>query len=214
MLHRPYIRQEVRQVVENRAPKNSKGQFLDSNTHKPIEGKYDLGHKPGHEFWREAEKAEKDGLTQEQFNNKMNNPNLYHIESPHENRSHSHEMPRNAFLESVKADKATLERTNQVSREGTHNISNQSVKTGTNHGCKGGRKDGTAPSRNNASAEGCSSTGHSTSSGHTAGRNASSSGHSTAGLGSGSGTGGHGLGGQGSSGGHCSLSGAGGHGGH
>ena len=59
MLHRPYIRQEVRQEVENRAQKNDKGQYLDANTHKPIKGKYDLGHKPGHEFWREAEKAEK-----------------------------------------------------------------------------------------------------------------------------------------------------------
>lgn len=27
-LHRPYIRQEVRQEVENRAQKNSKGQLL------------------------------------------------------------------------------------------------------------------------------------------------------------------------------------------
>lgn len=59
MLHRPYIRQEVRQEVESRAQKNDKGQFLDANTQKPIDGKYDLGHKPGHEFWREAEKAEK-----------------------------------------------------------------------------------------------------------------------------------------------------------
>ena len=58
-LHRPYIRESVRAEVENRAQKNEKGQFLDANTGKAIEGQYDLGHKVGHEHWREAEKAEK-----------------------------------------------------------------------------------------------------------------------------------------------------------
>ena len=92
-LHRPYIRQEVREEVERRAEKNDKGQFLDANTHEPIEGQYDLGHKAGHEHWREVELAEKEGLTQEEFNDKMNNPDYYQIEDPHENRSHMHEMP-------------------------------------------------------------------------------------------------------------------------
>lgn len=92
-LHRPYIRQEVREEVERRAEKNEKGQFLDANTHEPIEGQYDLGHKAGHEHWREVEQAEKEGLTQEEFNERMNNPDYFQIEDPHENRSHSHEMP-------------------------------------------------------------------------------------------------------------------------
>ena len=48
-LHRPYIRKEVRAEVERRAEKNDKGQFLDANTHEPIEGQYDLGHVSGHE---------------------------------------------------------------------------------------------------------------------------------------------------------------------
>lgn len=95
MLHRPYIRAEVRAEVERRAQKNEAGQFLDANTGKPIEDKYDLGHKAGHEHWREAAQAEKEGITQEQFNDRMNNPDLYQIEDPHENRSHAHEMPRN-----------------------------------------------------------------------------------------------------------------------
>lgn len=94
VLHRPYIRSHVRTAVEQRTPKNEKGQYLDANTGKAIEGQYDLGHKFGHEYWREAEKAEKEGLTQEQFNDKMNNPDYYQIEDPHENRSHVHEMPR------------------------------------------------------------------------------------------------------------------------
>lgn len=92
-LNRPYIRASVRAEVENRAEKNDKGQFLDANTGKPIEGKYDLGHKAGHEHWKEVEKAEEEGLTQEEFNDRMNNPDYFQIEDPHENRSHAHEMP-------------------------------------------------------------------------------------------------------------------------
>ena len=91
-LHRPYIRNDVRKEVENRAQKNEEGQFLDANTEKPIDGQYDLGHKAGHEHWQEAEKAEQEGLTQTEFNDRMNNPDLYQIEDPHENRSHKHEM--------------------------------------------------------------------------------------------------------------------------
>jgi hypothetical protein len=92
-LNRPYIRASVRAEVENRAEKNDKGQFLDANTGKPIEGKYDLGHKAGHEHWREVEKAEEEGLTQEEFNDRMDNPDYFQVEDPHENRSHAHEMP-------------------------------------------------------------------------------------------------------------------------
>lgn len=92
-LHRPYIRQDVREIVEERAEKNEKGQFLDANTHEPIEGQYDLGHVAGHEHWREVERAEAEGLSQEEFNDRMNNPDFYQIEDPHENRSHAHEMP-------------------------------------------------------------------------------------------------------------------------
>ena len=95
-LYRPYIRNSVRAQVEERTPKNEKGQFLDANTGKAIEGAYDLGHRAGHEHWREVEKAVREGLTQEQFNERMNNPDLYQIEDPHENRSHAHEQPREA----------------------------------------------------------------------------------------------------------------------
>lgn len=254
MLHRPYIRQEV----ENRAQKNSKGQFLDANTHKPIDGKYDLGHKPGHEFWREAEKAEKEGLTQEQFNNRMNNPDLYHIESPHENRSHFHEMPKtqtnvntqthnnadkggkstmgkNDFLDSIKVDQATIDKTNQVSKNAAKNMSNQSGKKGgqdnggrergdtgpLSQGRESGNKGGPAPTSQSSSGKGQSSNGQNGSSGHSSWGQAASSGHSSGGSNSGgghgtggSGTGGHGSGGIGGSGGHGSSGGSGGHGGH
>ncbi|ULO10611.1 HNH/ENDO VII family nuclease [Paenibacillus sp. 19GGS1-52] len=92
-LRRPYIRKGVRQEVENRAPKTEDGKFIDPNTGKPIEGKYDLGYKPGNEHWREVEKAKKQGLTQKEFNDRMNNSDKYQIEDPISNRSHKHEMP-------------------------------------------------------------------------------------------------------------------------
>ena len=91
MLHRPYIRSDVRAEVEARAAKNEQGQFLDANTGKLIEGQYDLGHKAGHEFRTEQALAEQEGLTQAEFNDKMNNPDLYQIEDPSSNRSHQFE---------------------------------------------------------------------------------------------------------------------------
>ena len=94
-LHRPYIRADVRTEVEQRAQRNEEGQYLDANTGKPIEGQYDLGHKTGFEHKREVVKAEGEGLSQEEFNDRMNNPDYYQIEDPHENRSHAHEMPEN-----------------------------------------------------------------------------------------------------------------------
>jgi len=121
-LHRPYIRKDVREEVENRAQKNEQGQFLDANTGKAIEGQYDLGHKPGHEHWREAEKAEKEGLTQEQFNDRMNNPDYYQIEDPHENRSHAHEQPREkdntkSQVDEYGVDMSKAEKTNTQGQE-------------------------------------------------------------------------------------------------
>ncbi|WP_082153435.1 GH-E family nuclease [Oligella urethralis] len=100
-LHRPYIRKSTRKAVEDKA-RVVKGRFLDANTGKPIEGgkrrpwsraegKYHLGHKPGHEHWRMVAEAEAKGLSQREFNDLMNNPDFYHIEDPMENQSHRHE---------------------------------------------------------------------------------------------------------------------------
>ena len=97
MLHRPYIRNATRQEVENRAEKNEKGQFLDANTGKAIESNYHIGHKYGHEFRYEKAEAEKQGLTQKEFNDRMNNPDLYQIEDPKSNMSHKFESPTNPY---------------------------------------------------------------------------------------------------------------------
>ena len=57
-----------------------------------IEGSYDLGHTFGHEFRTEKAKAEAQGLTQKEFNERMNNPDLYQIEDPSSNRGHLYEQ--------------------------------------------------------------------------------------------------------------------------
>lgn len=91
-LHRPYIRKSTRKAVEDAADRAPDGRFLDANEGFPIDGKYDLGHKYSHEFWREKKAAESKGWTQKQFNDYMNNPEFYQIEHPSVNRSRKHEM--------------------------------------------------------------------------------------------------------------------------
>ncbi len=93
-LNRPYIRKSVREAVESAAPKTKDRKFIDPNTGKVIEGKYDLGHKKGNEFWREKSKAQKEGLSQKQFNDKMNDPKYYQIENPSSNRGRKYEKPK------------------------------------------------------------------------------------------------------------------------
>jgi hypothetical protein len=94
-LRRPYIRNDVRAEVEARAPQTPDGKFIDPNTGETIEGKYDLGHKPGNEFRTEKANAQAEGLTQKQFNDRMNDPDKYQIESPSSNRSHKFENKDN-----------------------------------------------------------------------------------------------------------------------
>lgn len=96
--HRPYIRVGVRRTVEARARAQglmtADGRFIDPNTRRPIDGPYDLGHKPGREYWRLREYAISQNMTQAQFNNYVNNPDFYQIESPPSNRSHRYEKPK------------------------------------------------------------------------------------------------------------------------
>jgi hypothetical protein len=69
--------------------------YVDPNTRKPIVGKYDLGHKRNQEYRREKAKAEAEGLTQKEFNERMNDPGKYQIEDPSSNRGHKYEEPGN-----------------------------------------------------------------------------------------------------------------------
>ena len=92
-LRRPYLRRDtVRKIVDD-AKKDADGRFIDPNTRQPIIPKPDIGHKPGHEFWRERDQAERERLTQQQFNDRMNDPTKYQLEDPSQNRSHRYELP-------------------------------------------------------------------------------------------------------------------------
>ncbi len=93
-LRRPYIRNWVREQVDRIAPRTRDGRPIDPNTRRPIDVKPDIGHKPGNEFWRERRLAEQEGLTQKEFNNRMNDPSKYQLENPADNRSHRYEMPK------------------------------------------------------------------------------------------------------------------------
>lgn len=148
MLHRPYIRSEVRAEVEARAEKNEKGQFLDANTKQPIEGKYDLGHKAGHEFRTEQAKAEKEGLTQEQFNDKMNNPDLYQIEDPSSNRSHQFEAKEGSIEEETTKEETTEEKNTEeeaAKEETTEEENAEESAEGEDDGEDGGEDSGQSP---------------------------------------------------------------------
>ena len=92
-LRRPYIRKPVRADVESTAPRTAEGKPIDPNTLQPIEGKPDVGHRYGREFRREKAKAQADELSQKEFNERMNDPNLYQLEDPSANRSRRYEKP-------------------------------------------------------------------------------------------------------------------------
>ena len=101
-LHRPYVRKSTRQAVEEMAKEKKlyneeTKQFLDYGTREPIEGKYHLGHKYGCENARAIRWAEEQGLTQKEFNDFMNNPDLYQIEKDQYNMSHEREMKGNDY---------------------------------------------------------------------------------------------------------------------
>ncbi|MBQ9172645.1 MAG: HNH/ENDO VII family nuclease [Bacteroidales bacterium] len=77
--------------MEAKAERDEFGRFKDANEGSPINGKYDLGHKYGEEFRKHKADAETRGLIQKEFNDLMNNPDLYQIEDPHINRSRKYE---------------------------------------------------------------------------------------------------------------------------
>ena len=84
---RPNLRTEVKKEIYDKAPHDKQGRYLDANTGKPIEGTPDIGHKPGHEHWREQQRAREQKMSISEFNNRMNNADFYQLEDPSNNRS-------------------------------------------------------------------------------------------------------------------------------
>lgn len=52
-----------------------------------------MGHKPGREFRKEKDNAEAQGMSQRDFNDQQNNPDIYQLEDPSSNRSRRFEEP-------------------------------------------------------------------------------------------------------------------------
>jgi hypothetical protein len=92
-LRRPYVRKPVDAQIEADAPRAADGRPIDPNLRTPIEGKPHRGHKFGREFRREKARGEAEGLTQQEFNDRMNDPALYQLEDPKANMSHRYEKP-------------------------------------------------------------------------------------------------------------------------
>jgi len=90
-LHRPKLRKGTKEAIDAKAPRAKDGRFVDEVDGVPTDHPV-YGHKHGHENWREIEKAEAQGLSQKELNDRMNNPDLYQIEDKTKNGNHSREM--------------------------------------------------------------------------------------------------------------------------
>ena len=94
-LHRPYIRQSTIDVVNANTKVNYKtGQIYDEISKKWVDpSNVELGHTTGNEYWYWRNWAEAQGMTQEQFNDFMNNSEFYRWQEITSNRSHLYEDP-------------------------------------------------------------------------------------------------------------------------
>ena len=111
---RPTLRKNTIEQIKASAQKNSEGKYISPYTGKVIpekDGKqvYDIGHKQGHEHWREAKKAEEEGLSREEFIERMNDPNKYQIEDRSENRSRKYEIPAQEQSENIQEQEEEIE---------------------------------------------------------------------------------------------------------
>ena len=90
---RPWVRKWVRDEVEEAQEYTEDGLRIDPNSGVPYAGPPHLGHAPGFEFWKMAELATQNGLTQQEFNEMMQDPEFYNYEEPISNMSHCYEEP-------------------------------------------------------------------------------------------------------------------------
>ncbi|WP_139256625.1 GH-E family nuclease [Herbiconiux ginsengi] len=90
--NRPGLTDETKQAIQDDAPKDPHGNFIDPNTGESITGPWEYGHKEGFEWWRTAQVARDQGWTKEQIKAWENEADHYQIEDRSENRSHRWEM--------------------------------------------------------------------------------------------------------------------------
>ncbi|MFF3920173.1 LamG-like jellyroll fold domain-containing protein [Streptomyces sp. NPDC001852] len=89
------LRSSTKQAVQDAAPRDEEGNFIDPNTGQsiPSEGPFHYGHKPGYEYWRNRDMAQAKNWTRQQFVDFENDPDHYQIEDPYNNMSHQYEQP-------------------------------------------------------------------------------------------------------------------------
>ncbi|MCG7208169.1 GH-E family nuclease [Streptomyces arenae] len=89
------LRSSTKQAVQDAAPRDADGNFIDPNTGQsiPAAGPFHYGHKPGFEYWRNRDMAQKQGWTRQKFIDFENDPSHYQIEDPYNNMSHQYEQP-------------------------------------------------------------------------------------------------------------------------
>ncbi|WP_158887969.1 eCIS core domain-containing protein [Amycolatopsis anabasis] len=93
-LKRPALRKSLKDAVKKAAKTNAKGEYLDANTGEAIQGEPVYGHKYGREHRRLALEASEKGMTQEQFNDWVNDhPEWFQTETKANNESHRFEKP-------------------------------------------------------------------------------------------------------------------------
>jgi uncharacterized protein DUF4157/HNH/ENDO VII superfamily nuclease len=93
-LKRPALRQSFKDRVKSAGKKNAKGQYLDANTGEAIDGEPVYGHIYGREHRRLVLEASEKGMTQEQFNDWVNDhPEWFQLETKANNESHRFEKP-------------------------------------------------------------------------------------------------------------------------
>ena len=59
---------------------------------------WDMGHKPGYEFWKHQKSAKERGISRKQFLDEHNNPEHYRPELPSSNRGHRGEDDSTRYL--------------------------------------------------------------------------------------------------------------------
>lgn len=93
-LKRPSLRKALKDKVKAAAKRNAKGQYLDANTGEAIDGEPVYGHKYGKEHRRLVLEASEKGMTQEQFDDWVNDhPEWFQTETKANNESHRFEKP-------------------------------------------------------------------------------------------------------------------------
>ncbi|GAB2024485.1 hypothetical protein OfM1_05560 [Lactovum odontotermitis] len=92
------FRKDVRDQVWSNA--EEAGPVLDPLTKMPIDPDepWDMGHKPGYEFWKHQQSAAERGISRKQFLDEYNNPEHYRPELPSSNRGHAAEDATNTYF--------------------------------------------------------------------------------------------------------------------